>query len=111
MDYKKSKSPVNTVTRDVQELWRDTGNVYESVVIISKRANQISAEIKQDLSKKLAEFASYNDSLEEVFENREQIEISRYYEKLPKPALLATEEFLDGQIYWRDPSKDNVEKN
>ena len=95
MDYKKSKSPVNTVTRDVQELWKDTGNVYESVVIISKRANQISAEIKQDLSKKLAEFASYNDSLEEVFENREQIEISRYYEKLPKPALLATEEFLD----------------
>ena len=111
MDYKKSKSPVNTVTRDVQELWKDTGNVYESVVIISKRANQISAEIKQDLSKKLAEFASYNDSLEEVFENREQIEISRYYEKLPKPALLATEEFLDGQIYWRDPSTDNVEKN
>ena len=111
MDYKKSKSPVNTVTRDVQELWKDTGNVYESVVIISKRANQISAEIKQDLSKKLAEFASYNDSLEEVFENREQIEKSRYYEKLPKPALLATEEFLDGQIYWRDPSKDNVEKN
>mgnify|MGYP000900774643 FL=1 len=111
MDYKKSKSPVNTVTRDVQELWKDTDNVYESVVIISKRANQISAEIKQDLSKKLAEFASYNDSLEEVFENREQIEISRYYEKLPKPALLATEEFLDGQIYWRDPSKDNVEKN
>lgn len=111
MDYKKSKSPVNTVTRDVQELWKDTGNVYESVVIISKRANQISAEIKQDLSKKLAEFASYNDSLEEVFENREQIEISRYYEKLPKPALLATEEFLDGQIYWRDPSKDSVEKN
>ena len=111
MDYKKSKSPVNTVTRDVQELWKDTGNVYESVVIISKRANQISAEIKQDLSKKLAEFASYNDSLEEVFENREQIEISRYYEKLPKPALLATEEFLNGQIYWRDPSKDNVEKN
>ena len=111
MDYKKSKSPVNTVTRDVQELWKDTGNVYESVVIISKRANQISAEIKHDLSKKLAEFASYNDSLEEVFENREQIEISRYYEKLPKPALLATEEFLDGQIYWRDPSKDNVEKN
>ena len=111
MDYKKSKSPVNTVTRDVQELWKDTGNVYESVIIISKRANQISAEIKQDLSKKLAEFASYNDSLEEVFENREQIEISRYYEKLPKPALLATEEFLDGQIYWRDPSKDNIEKN
>ena len=71
-----------------------------------KRANQISVEIKQDLSKKLAEFASYNDSLEEVFENREQIEISRYYEKLPKPTLLATEEFIDGQVYFRDPSKE-----
>lgn len=84
MDYKKSKAPSNTVTRDVQELWKDTGNIYESVAIIAKRANQISVEIKQDLSKKLAEFASYNDSLDEVFENREQIEISRYYEKLPK---------------------------
>ena len=70
-------------------------------------ANQISMEIKQDLSKKLAEFASYNDSLEEVFENREQIEISRYYEKLPKPTLLATEEFVEGNIYWRDPSAEN----
>ncbi len=107
MDYKKSKAPVNTVTRDVPELWKDTGNIYESVVIMSKRANQIAVEIKQDLSKKLAEFASYNDSLEEVFENREQIEISRYYEKLPKPTLLATQEFIEGKIYWRDPSKDN----
>ena len=106
MDYKKSKAPSNTVTRDVQELWKDTGNIYESVAIIAKRANQISVEIKQDLSKKLAEFASYNDSLDEVFENREQIEISRYYEKLPKPTLLATEEFLDGDVYWRDLSKD-----
>ena len=78
MDYKKSKAPVNTVTRDVVELWNETDNVYESVAIIAKRANQISVEIKQDLSKKLAEFASYSDSLEEVFENREQIEISRY---------------------------------
>lgn len=107
MDYKKSKAPVNTVTREVPELWKDTGNIYESVVIMSKRANQIAVEIKQDLSKKLAEFASYNDSLEEVFENREQIEISRYYEKLPKPTLLATQEFIEGKIYWRDPSKDN----
>ena len=110
MDYKKSKSPVNTVTRDVLELWKETDNVYESVAIIAKRANQISIEIKQDLSKKLAEFASYNDSLEEVFENREQIEISRYYEKLPKPTLLATQEFLEGYIYWRDPSKDNLDE-
>lgn len=110
MDYKKSKSPVNTVTRDVLELLKETDNVYESVAIIAKRANQISIEIKQDLSKKLAEFASYNDSLEEVFENREQIEISRYYEKLPKPTLLATQEFLEGNIYWRDPSKDNLDE-
>lgn len=109
MDYKKSKAPVNTVTRDLEQLWKDTGNIYESVAIIGKRANQISVEIKQDLSKKLAEFASYNDSLEEVFENREQIEISRYYEKLPKPTLLATEEYLDGNVYWRDPSKDTEE--
>lgn len=106
MDYKKSKAPVNTVTRNIMELCEDTGNIYESVAIIAKRANQISAEIKQDLKKKLDEFASYNDSLEEVFENREQIEISRYYEKLPKPSLLATEEFNEGNVYYRDPSKD-----
>ena len=95
MDYKKSKAPVNTVTRNLRDLWEPTGNIYESVAIIAKRANQISVEIKQDLSKKLSEFASYNDSLDEVFENREQIEISRFYEKLPKPTLLATQEFLD----------------
>ena len=106
MDYKKSKAPVNTVSRDIMDLCNETENVYESVAIISKRANQISAEIKQDLSKKLQEFASYNDSLEEVFENREQIEISRYYEKLPKATLLATQEFVDGNVYYRDPSKD-----
>lgn len=106
MDYKKSKAPINTVTRDVRELWKETGNIYESVAIIAKRANQISIEIKQDLNKKLQEFASYNDSLEEVFENREQIEISRYYEKLPKPTLLATQEFVDGEIYWRDPARE-----
>ena len=106
MDYKKSKAPVNTLTRDIMSLCDETDNIYESVAIISKRANQIGVEIKQDLSKKLAEFASYNDSLDEVFENREQIEISRYYEKLPKPTLLATQEFVDGDVYWRDPSKD-----
>ena len=107
MDYKKSKAPVNPVTRNIMDLAKDTGNIYESVAIIAKRANQISAQIKDDLSKKLAEFASYNDSLEEVFENREQIEISRYYEKLPKPSLLATQEFVEDKIYWRDPTKDS----
>ena len=105
MDYKKSKAPVNTVSRNVMDLCADTGNIYESVAIIAKRANQISLQIKEDLSKKLAEFASYNDSLEEVFENREQIEISRYYEKLPKPTLLATQEFVEDKVYWRDPSQ------
>ena len=107
MDYKKSKAPVNTVTRNIMDLCDETGNIYESVAIIGKRANQISVQIKEDLSKKLAEFASYNDSLEEVFENREQIEISRYYEKLPKPTLLATLEFVEDKVYYRDPAKDN----
>ncbi len=106
MDYKKTKAPTNTVTRNILDLSEDTGNVYESVAIIGKRANQIAAEMKQDLNKKLAEFASYNDSLEEVFENREQIEISRYYEKLPKATLIATQEFLEGDVYYRDPSKE-----
>lgn len=106
MDYKKSKAPVNTVTRNIMDLCDETDNIYESVAIISKRANQISAQIKDDLSKKLAEFASYNDTLEEVFENREQIEISRYYEKLPKPSLLATQEFVEGKVYWRDSQRE-----
>ena len=110
MDFKRTKAPTNTVTRNILDLCEETGNIYESVSIISKRANQISVEIKQELNKKLAEFASYNDSLEEVFENREQIEISRYYEKLPKPTLLATQEFVDGNIYFLDPSKEEVER-
>ena len=105
MDYKKSKAPNTTVTRDMMELCEDTGNVYETVAIIAKRANQIGAEIKGDLSKKLAEFASYTDNLEEVFENREQIEISRYYEKLPKATLIATEEYKEGNVYYRNPAK------
>lgn len=107
MDYKKSNAPVNTTTRNIMDLCEETGNIYESVAIIAKRSNQIAAEIKQDLNKKLTEFASYNDSLEEVFENREQIEISRYYEKLPKSTLLATQEFIEGNVYYRDPSLDN----
>ena len=110
MDFKRTKAPTNTVTRNILDLCEETGNIYESVSIISKRANQISVEIKQELNKKLAEFASYNDSLEEVFENREQIEISRYYEKLPKPTLLATQEFVEGNTYFRDPSKEEVER-
>ena len=106
MDYKKSNAPLNTVTRDLVQLAEPTGNVYETVCIIGKRANQIAAEMRHDLEKKLQEFASLNDSLEEVSENREQIEISRYYEKLPKPTLIATQEYVDGKLYYRNPSKD-----
>ena len=105
MDYKKSTAPTNTIVRNMVDLWKDTGNVYETVAIIGKRSNQISVEIKNELSKKLQEFASYSDNLEEVFENREQIEISRFYEKMPKPTLIATQEFIDGKIYYRNNNK------
>ncbi len=106
MDYKKSTAPTNTVTRDVMDLCKDTENIYESVAIIGKRANQISADIKSELNKKLQEFASPTDTLDDTFENREQIEISRFYERLPKPTLMATEEFIEGKIYYRNPSKE-----
>jgi DNA-directed RNA polymerase subunit K/omega len=96
----------STVTRDLRELDVKTDNIYESLVIMSKRANQISNNIKEELHQKLSEFASANDNLEEVFENREQIEISKYYEKLPKPTLVAVQEFLDNKIYYRNPAKE-----
>ena len=108
MDYKKTNAPTNTVTRDIMDLCEDTGNIYESVSIIAKRANQISVVMKTELSKKLQEFASANEAVEEMFENREQIEISRYYEKLPKPTLIATEEFTEGRVYYRNPAKETV---
>ena len=107
MDYKKTNAPLNTVTRDMVKLSEDTGNIYETVCIIAKRANQISAEMKKDLEKKLQEFATLTDNLEEVNENREQIEISRYYEKLPKPTLIATQEYVDHKLYFRNPATDN----
>lgn len=103
---KYSETPVTTVSRDTRELDKDTGNLYESVVIVSKRANQIAAQMKEELNSKLEEFASETDNLEEIFENREQIEISKYYESLPKPTLLATEEFLNGKVYFRNPNKE-----
>ena len=102
MDYKKSKAPTNTVTHNLMDLAEETGNLYESLVIIAKRANQISAQMKEDLN----EFASSNDNLEETFENREQIEISRYYERLPKATLIAADEFLRGKVYFKNPNKD-----
>ena len=106
MDYKKSKAPTNTVTHNLMDFCDGTNNIYESVVIMSKRANQISVQMKEDLSRKLKEFASANDNLEETYENREQIEISRYYEKLPKPTLIAAEEFINHNIYFLNPAKD-----
>jgi len=100
MEIKKS-TPTNTTTRNTTQLAKPTGNIYESTMIIAKRANQISAEMKQELSRKLEEFANYTDNLEEVFENREQIEISKYYERMPKPTLIAIDEFLNNRIYYR----------
>ena len=101
MDYKKTNAPGNTVTRDVIALCEDTGNIYETVEIIARRANQIAFEMKHDLDKKLQEFATSGDNLDDVVENREQIEISKYYERLPKPSLIATQEYVEGNVYWR----------
>lgn len=95
--------PASIITRNVADLAKETGNVYESVAIISKRANQISVKIKEELNSKLAEFATTVDNLEEVFENREQIEISKHYERLPKPTIMAIEEFLEGKVMHRMP--------
>ncbi|MFA9372280.1 MAG: DNA-directed RNA polymerase subunit omega [Labilibaculum antarcticum] len=106
MDYKKTNAASSTITRNMTELSAEVGNVYESVVIMAKRSNQIAVELKSELNKKLQEFASYTDNLEEVFENREQIEISKYYERLPKPSLIAVEEFINGEIYYRNPAKE-----
>lgn len=106
MSNLKTAAASTTVTRDVRQIDKDTANIYESLVVIAKRANQISASLKEELNSKLAEFASTSDNLEEVFENREQIEISKFYEKLPKPTLIATQEFLEGKIYYRNPSKE-----
>jgi DNA-directed RNA polymerase subunit K/omega len=103
MDYKKTNADLTTTTRDLRNLDTSTGNLYESIAIISKRANQISAEMKEELTNKLAEFASHTDNLEEIFENREQIEISKYYERLPKPSLIAINEFMENKIYYRNP--------
>jgi len=106
MEFKKTTAPDNTITRDMIQLGETTGNIYETVRIISKRANEISVDIKQELGKKLQEFSSSVDSLEEIFENREQIEISRYFERLPKPTLIATQEFLEDEVYYRNPAKE-----
>jgi len=105
MDYKKVNAPVTTITRDLNKLEEQTGNIYKSVIIVAKRSNQISLEIKEELSKKLEEFASFTDNLEEVFENREQIEISRFYEKLPKPSSIALQEDIDEKLSCHSPEQ------
>lgn len=96
----------STITRDLRELDVKTDNIYESIVVMAKRANQISNNVKEELHQKLSEFASSNDNLEEVFENREQIEISKHYERMPKPSLVAVQEFLEDKIYYRNPNKE-----
>ncbi len=106
MDYKKVKTDTTAVTRNKNDFYEQTGNIYESVAIMAKRANQIGLEIKDELNQKIAEFASPTDNLEEIFENREQIEIAKYYEQLPKPTLIAVHEFLNEQIYYRNPDAD-----
>lgn len=108
MDFKKVNAPSNTISRDMSSMSEEIGNVYETVKIIAKRSNQISAELKIEIDKKLQDFGNSNENIEEVFENREQIEISRYFEKLPKPVLLATQEFLEHKIYYRNPLKEKL---
>lgn len=109
MDLKKTNAPVNTITYDRNQIDEPTENIYESISIIARRADQINTEIKRELIDKLEEFATYNDSLEEIFENKEQIEVSKFYEKLPKPHALAVQEWLTDKIYFRNTEEDSQE--
>lgn len=105
MEYKNTKAPTSTITYDKNKIEAPTDNIYEAITIIAKRADQISGDLKNELIEKLEEFATYTDSLDEVFENKEQIEVSKYYEKLPKPTAIAVQEWLDGKIYHRNPEE------
>jgi len=107
MDYKKTKASGSTISRNIDQLAEETGNIYETVMILAKRSNQIASELKEELNQKLSEFASYTDNLKEVYENREQIEISKFYERLPKSTLIATQEYIENGIYHRNPLKDS----
>jgi len=109
-NYKKLNAETTTITRDLEQMTEQTGNLYETVAIIAKRSNQISVDLKEELTAKLQEFATHSDNLEEVFENREQIEISKYYEKLPKANGIAIQEYLEGKIYYRNPAKEEAKK-
>ncbi|MDR5589780.1 DNA-directed RNA polymerase subunit omega [Christiangramia sp. SM2212] len=102
MDFKKIDAPVNTTTINRNKVDAPTGNIYEAISIVAKRAGQINGEIKKELLEKLDEFATYNDSLDEIFENKEQIEVSKFYERLPKPQSLAIQEWLEDKIYYRN---------
>lgn len=108
MDYKNTEAARDTITRDMRDFEAGTDNTFETIAIIAKRANQIGADIKEELNSKLAEFATSSDNLEEIFENREQIEISKFYEALPKPVAMAVEEYLNDKIYFRNPVKEGV---
>jgi len=110
MDYKKLKIENTTVTRKMRKFDEETNNIYETVAVISKRANQIASVMKEDLDAKISEFATPTDNLEEVFENREQIEVSKYFEHLPKPTLIAINEFLNGEVYSRNPLDEMEDK-
>ncbi|NQY06289.1 MAG: DNA-directed RNA polymerase subunit omega [Flavobacteriaceae bacterium] len=110
MDIKNSSAPTTTTTYNRNEIDAQTENIYEAISIIAKRATQINTEIKKELVNKLDEFATYNDSLEEVFENKEQIEVSKFYERLPKPHAIAVEEWLGNKIYYRDTNKEEEQK-
>tara|TARA_B110001450_G_C17514470_1_gene437834 strand:- start:1 stop:336 length:336 start_codon:yes stop_codon:yes gene_type:complete len=109
-DLKNTEAPSNTTTIDKNLVDGPTNNIYEAISIISKRAVQINEDIKKELLEKLDEFATYNDSLEEIFENKEQIEVSKFYEKLPKPYAIAVQEWLDDKIYYRNTQDEELEK-
>jgi len=106
MDVKKYRTTTSIVTRNISEFDKQTGNIYETIAMLSKRSNQISSELKRELVKKIEDFSSTTDTMEEVFENKEQIEIVKYYEHLPKPVLIAIQEYLNEELYYRNPEKE-----
>jgi len=110
MDYRKTKTDTTAITRDLNNYNKLTGNLYETLVVLSKRSNQIQRDLKTELSQKIEEFVLTTDNLEEIFENREQIEIAKFYEGLPKPTLYAIHEYNEEMIYYRNPRKENIEE-
>ena len=109
MEYKNTNAEKDTITRDLRQFEDGTENIFETIAVLAKRSNQIGTDIKEELNAKLAEFATSSDNLEEIFENREQIEISKFYESLPKPVAIAVEEFLNDKVYFRNPAKEGEE--